>query len=78
MTMLLSRRVGYSRIPSQLTYLFPSVASQAVSARRVDTLKEFVSQCDVVTVNCPLHENTKGLVNAKLLDHFKPVRSFLI
>lgn len=28
-------------------------------------------QCDVVTVNCPLHEGTKGLVNTELLKHFK-------
>ena len=24
-----------------------------------------------MTVNCPLHEGTKGLVNAELLKHFK-------
>jgi lactate dehydrogenase-like 2-hydroxyacid dehydrogenase len=29
------------------------------------------AQCDVVTVNCPLHEGTRGLVNAELLKHFK-------
>ncbi|KIL65926.1 hypothetical protein M378DRAFT_186288 [Amanita muscaria Koide BX008] len=29
------------------------------------------TQCDVVTVNCPLYENTRGLVNADLLKHFK-------
>lgn len=30
-----------------------------------------MSQCDVVTVNCPLHEGTRGLVNDELLKHFK-------
>ncbi|PCH43627.1 NAD-dependent formate dehydrogenase [Wolfiporia cocos MD-104 SS10] len=49
----------------------PEQAAQAVGARRVEDLKEFVSQCDVVTVNCPLHEGTRGLVNAELLKHFK-------
>lgn len=49
----------------------PPAAEKAVMARRVTDLKEFVSQCDVVTVNCPLHEGTKGLVNAELLKHFK-------
>lgn len=34
-------------------------------------VQDFVSQCDVVTVNCPLHEGTVGLVNADLLKHFK-------
>jgi len=49
----------------------PADAAKAVNARRVEDLKEMVSQCDVVTINCPLHEGTKGLVNAELLKHFK-------
>ncbi|KAI0630315.1 NAD-dependent formate dehydrogenase [Trametes polyzona] len=49
----------------------PEEAAKAVNARRVEDLKDFVSQCDVVTVNCPLHEGTRGLVNADLLKHFK-------
>ena len=28
-------------------------------------------QCDVITVNCPLHEGTVGLVNDELLKHVK-------
>ncbi|KDQ57813.1 hypothetical protein JAAARDRAFT_156837 [Jaapia argillacea MUCL 33604] len=49
----------------------PAEAAKAISARRVEDLKDFVSQCDVVTVNCPLHEGTRGLINADLLKHFK-------
>jgi len=49
----------------------PDEAQKAVGARRVTDLVEFVSQCDVVTVNCPLHDGTRGLVNADLLKHFK-------
>ncbi|KAI0057960.1 hypothetical protein BV25DRAFT_1841255 [Artomyces pyxidatus] len=49
----------------------PAAAAKAINVRRVEDLKEFVSQCDVVTVNCPLHEGTRGLVNAELLQHFK-------
>lgn len=49
----------------------PEEAAKAVNARRVEDLKEFVSQCDIVTVNCPLHEGTKGLVNEELLKSFK-------
>ncbi|KIK67249.1 hypothetical protein GYMLUDRAFT_238566 [Collybiopsis luxurians FD-317 M1] len=49
----------------------PAEGAAKVKARRVEDLKEFVSQCDVVTVNCPLHEGTRGLVNAELLKHFK-------
>jgi len=49
----------------------PESAGKAVNARRVEDLKDFVSQCDVVTVNAPLHEGTRGLVNTELLKHFK-------
>jgi len=49
----------------------PPAAAEVVKARRVEDLKKFVSECDVVTVNCPLHEGTRGLVNAELLKHFK-------
>ncbi|KAJ7497456.1 NAD-dependent formate dehydrogenase [Mycena latifolia] len=49
----------------------PAAAAEAVGAIRVEDLKELVAQCDVVTVNCPLHEGTRGLVNDELLKHFK-------
>ncbi|KAI6045993.1 hypothetical protein EDC04DRAFT_1859098 [Pisolithus marmoratus] len=49
----------------------PEAAAKAVKARRVEKLEEFVSQCDIITVNCPLHEGTRGLVNEELLKHFK-------
>ncbi|KAG9309801.1 hypothetical protein JVU11DRAFT_10177 [Chiua virens] len=76
-------RIGYRVLqrlipfdPKELLYYdyapLPEGTAQAVRARRVENLKEFVSQCDVVTVNCPLHEGTQGLVNAELLSHFKP------
>ena len=48
-------------------------AAAKVGARRVTDLKDFVSQCDVITVNAPLHEGTMGLINADLLKHFKKV-----
>ena len=46
--------------------------AKAVNARRVDTVEELVSQCDIVTVNAPLHEGTRNLINADLLSKFKP------
>ncbi|KAG8742708.1 formate dehydrogenase (NAD+), partial [Ceratobasidium sp. 414] len=51
----------------------PAEAEKAVGVRRVADLKEFVAQCDLVTVNAPLHEGTKGLINKELLKHFKKV-----
>lgn len=63
--------------PKELLYYdyqsLPKEAEDAVKARRVEDLKDFVSQCDVITVNAPLHEGTRGLVNADLLKHFKKV-----
>ncbi|KAH0609750.1 uncharacterized protein H6S33_012296 [Morchella sextelata] len=44
---------------------------KALGARRVNTLEELVAQCDVVTINCPLHESTKGLFNKELISKMK-------
>ncbi|BGP56069.1 formate dehydrogenase (NAD+) [Rhodotorula sphaerocarpa] len=41
----------------------PEHAAKEVGARRVEDLKEFLGQCDVVTLNCPLHEGTRGIIN---------------
>ncbi|KAG9127821.1 formate dehydrogenase (NAD+) [Ceratobasidium sp. 392] len=49
----------------------PVEAEKAVGVRRVTDLKELVAQCDLVTVNAPLHEGTKGLINKELLENFK-------
>ncbi|CAH6721643.1 formate dehydrogenase 1 [[Candida] jaroonii] len=38
---------------------------------RVEKLENMVSKCDVVTINCPLHENTIGLFDKKLISHMK-------
>lgn len=49
----------------------PPDAEKAVNARRVESLDDFLSQCDVVTVNCPLHEGTKDLINATNIKKMK-------
>ncbi|CAA7270731.1 unnamed protein product [Cyclocybe aegerita] len=49
----------------------PAAAAESVKARRIVDLKEFVSQCDLITINAPLHDGTRGLINAELLKHFK-------
>jgi formate dehydrogenase len=43
-----------------------------IGCRRVDTLEEMLAQCDVVTINCPLHEKTRGLFNKDLIAKMKP------
>ncbi|KAL9126636.1 MAG: hypothetical protein Q9217_004339 [Psora testacea] len=42
-----------------------------IGARRVEKLEDMLAQCDVVTINCPLHEKTRGLFNKELISHMK-------
>jgi formate dehydrogenase len=42
-----------------------------IGCRRVEDLEEMLGQCDIVTINCPLHEKTKGLFNKELLSKMK-------
>jgi formate dehydrogenase len=50
--------------------LKPEVEKE-IGCRRVDTLEEMLGQCDVVTINCPLHEKTRGLFNKELISKMK-------
>ena len=42
-----------------------------IGCRRVEDLEDMLSQCDVVTINCPLHEKTRGLFNKQLISKMK-------
>ncbi|CAN8095702.1 unnamed protein product [Discula destructiva] len=42
-----------------------------IGCRRVADLEEMLAQCDVVTINCPLHEKTRGLFNKDLISKMK-------
>jgi len=44
---------------------------QEIGCRRVMDLEEMLKQCDVVTINCPLHEKTRGLFNKELISKMK-------
>lgn len=70
---VLQRLVAFD--PKELLYFdynaLPEDAAKAVNARRVDKLEDFLSQCDVITVNAPLHEGTKDLINKDTLKYFK-------
>nr|POE93033.1 formate dehydrogenase [Quercus suber] len=50
--------------------LAPEVEKE-IGCRRVDSLEEMLGQCDVVTINCPLHEKTRGLFNKELISKMK-------
>lgn len=43
-----------------------------IGCRRVDKLEDMLAQCDIVTINCPLHEKTRGLFNKELISKMKP------
>ncbi|GAP84030.1 putative formate dehydrogenase [Rosellinia necatrix] len=45
---------------------------QEIGCRRVENLEEMLAQCDVVTINCPLHEKTRGMFNKELIAKMKP------
>jgi hypothetical protein len=51
--------------------LKPEVEKE-IGCRRVENLEEMLAQCDVVTINCPLHEKTRGLFNKELISKMKP------
>ena len=46
-------------------------ATKEIGCRRVESLEEMLGQCDVVTINCPLHEKTRGLFNKELIAKMK-------
>jgi len=50
--------------------LRPEVEKE-IGCRRVENLEEMLAQCDVVTINCPLHESTRGLFNKQLISKMK-------
>ncbi|OAA40017.1 formate dehydrogenase [Metarhizium rileyi] len=52
-------------------------AQDEIGCQRVASLTDMLKQCDIVTINCPLHKETKGMFNAKLIEQMKP-GSYLI
>jgi len=49
----------------------PKHAEEEVGAVKVDDLKEFLGRCDVITINAPLHEGTRGLINKEKISWMK-------
>lgn len=57
--------------------LNPEVEKE-IGCRRVDKLEDMLAQCDVVTINCPLHEKTRGLFNKDLISKMKKGRFIVL
>lgn len=49
----------------------PAAVEREIGCRRVATLDELLAQCDVVTINCPLHAGTRGLFNKDVIAKMK-------
>ena len=58
------RIVGYD--PYQ-----PSGHEKAVGYQRTETLAELVAQSDIITVHCPLSDETRGMIDAEFLSLMK-------
>ncbi|POR36792.1 Putative formate dehydrogenase [Tolypocladium paradoxum] len=49
----------------------PEETAKEIGCTRVDDLGKMLEKCDIVTINCPLHEKTKGLFNKELIAKMK-------
>jgi formate dehydrogenase len=49
----------------------PSDMEKEIGVKRVSSLEELVSRCDVVSIHCPLYEKTRGLFNKDLISKMK-------
>jgi glycerate dehydrogenase len=76
--------VGFGRIGRQIAHLAHAFGMRVVAHTRSERdppsyadfawldLISLVRQADVISLNCPLTEQTRGMINAPLLDQFKP------
>ncbi|KNB04798.1 formate dehydrogenase [Fusarium oxysporum f. sp. lycopersici 4287] len=54
-----------------------SEVEKDIGCRRVESLEEMVSRCDIVNIECPLYAETRGLFNKDIIGKMKP-GSYLI
>ena len=49
----------------------PAKVEEEIGCKRYESLDKMLQECDVVTINCPLHEKTRGLFNKELISKMK-------
>ncbi|GAA94748.1 uncharacterized protein L969DRAFT_94625 [Mixia osmundae IAM 14324] len=61
--------------PKQLYYYdyteLPNEIAKDIKVERITDLKEFLGKLDILTINCPLHEQTKGMINKETIGWMK-------
>ncbi|CAI4050572.1 hypothetical protein SUVZ_13G4640 [Saccharomyces uvarum] len=65
----------YQELPTEAVNRL-NAASELFNGRgdivqRVEKVEEMLAQSDVVTINCPLHKDSKGMFNKQLISHMK-------
>ncbi len=50
----------------------PSGHEKAVGYQRTESLEELLAEADIVTIHCPLTEETRGMIDAAFLGRMKP------
>jgi D-3-phosphoglycerate dehydrogenase len=49
----------------------PRGHEKMLNSKRVDTLEELLEDCDIISINCPLTAQTKGMINKSFIDKMK-------
>lgn len=49
----------------------PRGHEKMLNSKRVDTRKELLEDCDIISINCPLTAQTKGMINKSFIEKMK-------
>lgn len=55
----------------------PRGYEKMIGAKRVETLEALLSECDIVSINCPLSSETLGMVDEKFISYMKDGASLI-
>ncbi len=49
----------------------PRGHEKMLNTKRTDTLEELLETCDIISINCPLSDETEGMINQKFINNMK-------